>query len=135
MSRVLALLGRRLVLAQQPKQLLLFFLVRLQRVELVGDDRLRLEFLEVGVQFAQDVFHAQQVLRVSLRRFSVLRFGCSLYLETPAASSRNTRSSSGRDLDDARDHALADDRVGARSQAGAEEDVLDVVQRTGWPLM
>jgi hypothetical protein len=46
-------------------------------------------------------------------------------LETPAASSRNRRSSSGG-LDDAADGALADDGVGARPQAGAQEHVLHV---------
>ena len=63
--------------------------------------------------------------RVSCRRFSVSRRR-SLYFDTPAASSRNTRSSSGLRLDDPRDHALADDGVGARAETGAEEDVLDV---------
>ncbi len=55
---------------------------------------------------------------VSLRR--------SLYLDTPAASSRKMRSSSGLRLDHARDHPLLDDRVGARPQAGAEEEIVDV---------
>lgn len=43
---------------------------------------------------AQDVFHRARFSRVSARRFSVSRRR-SLYLETPAASSRNRRSSSG----------------------------------------
>jgi hypothetical protein len=60
-------------------------------------------------------------LRVSASRPSV-SLRRSLYFETPAASSRKTRSSSGL----ARDHSLLDDRVGARSQPRAEEQVVDV---------
>ena len=35
----------------------------------------------------------------------------------------------GLGLDEARDHALLDDRVGARPEAGAEEHVRDVLRR------
>jgi hypothetical protein len=38
-------------------------------------------------------------------------------------------------LDHARDHALADDRVGARPQAGPEEHVVTSRRRTDWLLM
>ena len=50
----------------------------------------------------------------------------SRYFETPAASSRKLRRSSGLRLDDARDHALLDDGVAAAAEAGAEEDVGDI---------
>ena len=63
--------------------------------------------------------------RVSASRNSVSRRR-SRYFDTPAASSRKMRSSSGLAFDDARDHALLDDRVGARAEAGAEENVRDI---------
>ena len=63
--------------------------------------------------------------RVSAIRLSVSRRR-SRYLETPAASSRNTRKFLGSRLDHAGDHALLDDGVGARPQARAQEQVVDV---------
>jgi hypothetical protein len=53
------------------------------------------ELFEVGVQLAQDVFHPGEVLARVVQAVFVSRRR-SLYLETPAASSRNRRSSSGR---------------------------------------
>jgi hypothetical protein len=50
---------------------------------------------QIGIQFAQDIFHSYQVFARILQRFSVSRRR-SLYLDTPAASSRKIRSSSGR---------------------------------------
>ena len=124
-ARVPGLLGLRFVLAQQPEQLLLFFLVGLQGMEAVRHHSLCVEFLNVGVQFAQDVVDAQQILaRVAqpVRGFAaallVLRDAGRL-LEEHAQLFRAR-------LDDARDHALADDGVGARTQARAEKNVLDV---------
>ena len=50
------------VLPQQPQQFLLLVLIGLQRTELMGDRRLRLQLFQVCIQFAQDVLDADQVL-------------------------------------------------------------------------
>ncbi|MNK90338.1 hypothetical protein D3C87_1103870 [compost metagenome] len=119
------LLGLGLALAQQPQQLLLFLAVGLQGLEALGYLGLAFELVEVGAEFAQDVFHAGQVLaRVAqavfglAAAFLVLGDAGGLFQENPHVI--------GLGLDDARDHALPDDGVGARPQAGAQEDVLDV---------
>jgi hypothetical protein len=119
------LLGLGLVLAQQPEQLLLFFLVGLQLVEAVRHRGLGFELFQVGVQLAQDVLDAEQVLaRVGQAVFGfaapLLVLGDAGRLFQEHAQLFRAR------FDDARDHALADDGVGARAEAGAEEDVLDV---------
>ena len=44
----------------------------------------------------------------------------------PAASSRKIAQLLGLGLDHARDHSLLDDRVGARAEPGAEEEIVDV---------
>ncbi|MNM39124.1 hypothetical protein D3C81_498940 [compost metagenome] len=124
-AEIARLLVLRLVLAQQPQQLLLFFLVRLQGVEARGHGRLRFEFFQVGIEFAQDVFHAQQILARVLQTvfrlaaaFLVFRYARRFFQEH--AQFFRAR------FDDARNHALADDGVGARAEAGAEENILDV---------
>jgi hypothetical protein len=63
--------------------------------------------------------------RVSFSRFSVSRRR-SLYLLTPGGLFEEQAQFLGARLDDAADGALADDGVGARAQAGAEEHVLHV---------
>ncbi len=57
------LLALRFVLAQQPQQLLLFFLVGLQFAEFLRHRGLRLQLFQVGIQFAQDVFHPRSDFR------------------------------------------------------------------------
>jgi hypothetical protein len=124
------LLGLRLVATQKPQQFLFFFLVRLQLVEAVGDGRLCLQLFQVGVQFAQDVLDALQVLaRVGQ---AVLRLAAALLVFRDAGRLLEEDAQLFRArFDDARDHALADDGVGARPQARAEEDVLDVAPAHG----
>lgn len=56
------LLAAGFVLAQQPQQTLLLFAVGLQILVFGRNDRLRLELLEVGTEFSDDVFDADQIL-------------------------------------------------------------------------
>ena len=99
--------------------------VALERVVARGDFGLLLELLEVAVEFAQDVFDPREVLaRVAeavlglAAALLVLGDAGRLFEEEPQLL--------GLGLDDPADRALADDRVGARTEAGAEEHVLHV---------
>ncbi len=127
-ARMALLFGLGLALAQQPQQVLLFLAVGLQRLEALepprpglpacrGWRRVRAGCLPRGSRFS----------RVSPRRFSVSRRR-SLCPEHAAASSRKIRMSSGLASLMIRERPLAlpDDGVGARPEAGAQEDVLDV---------
>ncbi len=122
---LLLLLALRLVLAQQPQQALLFLAVGLQFLVLGRHHRLRLELLEVRAQFAHDVLDARQVLARVVQ--AVLGLAAALLVLRHAGGFLEEHAQLfGLGLDDPRDHALPDDRVGARPEAGAEEDVLDV---------
>ncbi len=97
----------------------------LQRLVPRGHLGLALELLEVVVELAQDVVDAQQVVARVLQpvlglaaAFLVLGHARGLFQEQAQFL--------GARLDDAGDGALADDGVGARAQAGAEEHVLHV---------
>ncbi len=118
-------LGQRLALAQQPQQMLLLFAFGLQRLEALRDFGLGLELFEVGAELAQDVFDAREVLaRVGQ---AVLGLAAALLVFGDARGLfQEDAHVVGLGLDDARDHPLPDDGVGARAQARAEEDVLDV---------
>jgi hypothetical protein len=90
-----------------------------------GDLGLRLELLEVGVELAQDVLDPRQVLACVLE--AVLGFAAALLVLGNAGGFLEEQAQLlGLALDDAADRALTDDRVGARTQAGAEEHVLHV---------
>ncbi len=124
-AKDLFLLGLRFILAQQPQQLLFFFLVGLQCVELARHFRLAFQLFQVGVQFAQDVFHAREVFAGVVQ--AVFGFAAAFLVFGDAGGFFQEDAQLFRArLDDARDHALADDGVGARAQAGAEENILDV---------
>ena len=87
------------------------------------------------VEFAQDVVPTRgQVLARVLQAVLGLCGGAPC-AETPAASSRNRRSSSGLGFDDAADRALADDGVGARPEARCRGTRPASRRRTGWLLM
>ena len=105
--------------------MLLLFAVGLQLAVAGGDLGLGLQLFQLAVQFAQDVFDAGQVLaRVGQAVFGlaaalfVARHAGGLFQEHPQFL--------GARLDQAVDHALADDGVATRAQAGAQEDVVDV---------
>ena len=119
------LLTRRVAMLEEPELVLLERAVLLQRAIAAGDLGLRLELGQIEVELAQDVLDAGQVLARVLEPvlglappFLVFRDPGRL-LEEEAQLLRLA-------LDDSRDRALADDRVGARSEAGAEEHVLNV---------
>ena len=97
----------------------------LQAVVLGGHLGLLFQLLEVGVQLAQNVFHPREVLARVLQpvlglapAFLVLADAGRLFEEHAQLF--------GLALDDAADGALADDGVGPRAQAGAQEHVLHV---------
>src|SRR5574337_948643 len=124
------LLGRGVALLEEPELVLLELRLRLQFTVLGRDLGLDLEPLEAAVQLAQDVLDPRQVLARVLQpvlglapAFLVLRHAGRLLEEQ--AQLLGTR------FDDAADRALADDRVGARPEAGAEEHVLHVAAANG----
>jgi hypothetical protein len=106
-------------------------LVQLQRAGVLqcpvlrGHLGLLFELVQVVVQLAQDVLDARQVLaRVPE---PVLGLAPALLVLADAGGFFEEQAQLlGPALDDAADRALADDRVGARAQAGAEEHVLHV---------
>jgi len=110
---------------QEPQLVLFERHVGLQRVVARRHLGLLLQLFEVGVQLAQDVFDACQVLaRVGQAvlglapAFLVLGHARGLFEEQAQLL--------GPAFDDAADGALADDGVGARPQARAQEHVLHV---------
>ena len=78
----------------QPQQILRGAQLLLQTVIQRGDRGLAAQVLELFVELEPDVLDAQKVLDVSASRNSVSRRR-SRYFDTPAASSRKMRSSSG----------------------------------------
>ena len=97
----------------------------LQLVVALGHFGLLLELLELGVELAQDVVNAGQVLaRV---RQSVLGLAPAfLVFRDPGRLFQKQAQFFGARLDDAADGALANDGVGARAQARAQEHVLHI---------
>ncbi len=96
-----------------------------QRVVLGRHLGLLFQLVEVGVQLAQDVFYARQVLA----RVAQAVFGLAAALLVLGHAGRFFQEQAqllGARLDDAADGALADDGVGARAQAGAQEHVLHI---------
>ena len=97
----------------------------LQRAVLLRHHGLAFELVEVGVQLAQDVLDAGDVLARVLQ--PALGFAAPLLVLGHAGGLLEKQAQLlGLALDDAADGALADDGVGARAQAGAEEHVLHV---------
>ena len=116
----------RLVALEQPQQLLLLRQFVVEFVVLAGDRGLCLEALHLGAELDADVLDAGQVLaRVG---DATLGFLAPLLVTGDAGGFLEEDAQLVRlRLDDARDHALADDGVGARAKAGAEEQVGDVL--------
>ena len=97
----------------------------LQRLVLPGDLRLAGQLLDLRLELAADVVDARQVLaRVGE---AVLGLAAALLVLRDAGRLLEEDAQLlGLRLDHPRDHALLDDRVGPRPEAGAEEDVVDV---------
>jgi hypothetical protein len=116
---------RGVALLQEPQLVQLGGAGFLQGVVLRGHLGLLLQLVEVGVQLAQDVVDAGQVLaRVTQAQLGlaaallVLADAGGFFQEQPQFFRPR--------FDDAADGALADDGVGPRAQAGAQEHVLHV---------
>src|SRR5919197_6725142 len=123
--RVALALGAGVAPAQIPQKMLLQLQVALQLLVACRHLRLRIELLDLEPELKPYVGNARQVLaRISKPRLRlapallVFRYSRGLLEEHAQLS--------GFCLDDARDHALLDDRVGARAEARAEEHVGDV---------
>jgi hypothetical protein len=119
------LLARRIAVLEEPELVLLQLRLVLHRPIATSDLGLRLELLEVAVELAQDVLDPDQVLA----RVLEARLGLApalLVLRDAGGFLEEQAQLLGLALDDPRDRSLADDRVGARAEASAEEDVLDV---------
>jgi len=99
--------------------------IGLQRVVLLGNQSLLLQFFQVGSELAQDVFHPGQVFT----GISQPVFGLAptlLVLGHARSFLQEETQLLGPGLDDATDRALADDGVGTRPQAGAQEHILHI---------
>jgi len=119
----LTLLGFRAL--EEPQLVLLQRRPRLQVVVALRHLGLALQLVQVGVQLAQDVLDASQVLARVVE--PVLGLAPALLVLADAGRLFQEQAQLlGARLDDAADGALADDGVGTRPQAGAEEHVLHV---------
>ena len=119
------LVGLGLGASQEPKLLLLERAVSLQRVELAGHLGLLFQLVQIGVELAQDVFHAGQVFaRVGQ---AVFRLAAAFFvLGNPSRFFQEQAQLFGFGFDDAADRALADDGVSAWAQARTQEHVLHI---------
>ena len=99
--------------------------VGLQRVVACSHRRLFFQPLQVGIELAQDVFHAGQVFTRVVQ--TVGGFAATLLVfGNPGSFFQKQPQLFGFGLDDAADSALANDGVSARPQAGAQKHVLHV---------
>ncbi len=83
------------------------------------------QLLQVGIEFAQDVVHPNQVLARVLQPVLGLAAALLVFAD-PGGLFQEQAQLFGTRFDDSADGALADDGVGARPQARAQEDVLHV---------
>ena len=110
---------------QEPQLVQLQRALFLQRAVLLRHLGLAFQLVEVGVELAQDVFHPREVLARVLE--PVLGLAAALLVLGDTGRFLEEQAQFlGPALDDAADRALADDRVGTRAQAGAQEHVLHV---------
>ena len=112
-------------LAQQPQQVLLALHVALQFLELQGYLGLLVELVDLQRQLLADVGYPRQILARIVQ--PVLGLAAPLLVPGNACRLLQEHAQLFRlGLDDARNHALFDDGVGARPQARAHENILDV---------
>jgi hypothetical protein len=123
--RVARLRRLRLAQAREGEQVVVQRQLRLQLLVLRGHLGLLRQVLQLCGELGLDVAHAGKVLA---RVFEAqLRLAAALAVLRDARGLLEEHAQLFRLRgDDARDHALLDDRVGARTQARAEEDVLHV---------
>ena len=121
----LAFAGR-LALLQQPEQLLFLHQLFVQRLITARHLGLTLQAFDLVPEFLADVLHTQQVFARVFQ--SPLGFLAPLLVAGDTGGFFEEDAQIVRlGLDDARNHALADDGVGARPQPGAEEEIGDVL--------
>ena len=119
------LIRRRLAATQKPQLMLLQGDVGLQGLVLLRHLGLTLEFFQVGIEFAQDVLDAGEVLACVAQ--AVFGFAATfLVLGHPRCLLEEQAQFLGLGFDDAADGALSNDGVGARSQTRTQKHVLDV---------
>src|SRR5690606_38911292 len=110
---------------QQPQHMLLEFPFLLQTAVALCHFRLRLELLEVSSQFAQNVLHANQVFTGVSQPIG--SFPASLLVARNAGCFFQEESQLfGLGLDEAIDHALANDGIGPDAKPCSHEYVGNV---------
>ncbi len=123
--RMALALGRRIAPAQEPQQVLLELQVGVVFPVARGHLGLRFELFELRAELEPDVADARQV--VARVGEAVLGFPPALLVFRDPRSLLEKYAQLVRlGLDHPRDHALLDNGVGARAEAGAEEHVGDV---------
>src|SRR5690606_13843430 len=111
--------------ADQPVHLLLALALVLELAKTLRDLGLALEALDLVAQLAADVLDPAEVLARVGEPVAGLA-PALLVLGDPGRLLEEDPQLLGPGLDDPRDHALADDGVGARTEPRAEEHVVDV---------
>ena len=118
------------LLLREPHEVLRLLEAPFQLAIFGRDPCLRREALELVAQLQPDVLDARQVLaRVREAPFGLL--APLLVLRHAGGFFEEDAQLLGLGLDDAGNHPLLDDRVGARAQARAEEQVVDVAAADG----
>src|SRR5205814_164185 len=116
---------RGVLLFRKPEKLLHFLQARFVLPILGGDPGLRVELFELAAKFDPDVLDARQIVAgVGEPAFGFLA-PLPVFRDTRRFFEKNTELL-GLRLDHAGNHSLLDDRVGARTESGAEEEVVDV---------
>ena len=119
-------LGLGFALLQQPQQLLFLHQLFVERVIAAGNFGLRCQTFDLVAEFLADILDPQQILAGIFQ--PTLSFLAPLLVAGNARRlfEKNAQIVRPR-LDDARDHALADDRVSPRTQPGTEKKIGDVL--------
>ena len=118
--------GLGLAFFQQPENLLTLHQLFVERVVTARHFGLSAEAFDLVAEFLADVLDAQQVFARVLE--TAVRFLAALLVARHAGGFFEEDAQVVRArLDDAGDHALADDGVGARPEAGTEEEIGNVL--------
>ncbi len=124
------LLARRVTMLQEPELMQLERALLLQPAVHARDLGLLFQLVEVVVQFAKNVFDAREVLSRVFQAALGLAAALLVFRDASGFFEKQAKLF-GLAFDDAADGALADDGVGARPEAGAEEHVLHVASTHG----
>src|SRR3954464_6471187 len=118
-------LASRVAAAQVPEEMGLQLQIRLQLLVAGSDRRLRLELLDLRAELQANVGDAREVL-AGVRQPRLGFLAALLVLGDAGGLLEEHPQLLGFRLDHARDHALLDDRVGARPEARAKEEIGDI---------